>query len=45
VRLGHASGVLPQDAAVSKPGGDYVAGRVTVYRTVRRLMEGYVRIP
>jgi 2-methylaconitate isomerase len=45
VRLGHPSGVLPLDAAVSKAGGDYLAERVTVYRTARRLMEGYVRIP
>ena len=45
VRLGHPSGVLPLDAAVAKQGGDYVAERVTVYRTARRLMEGYVRIP
>jgi 3-isopropylmalate dehydratase small subunit len=27
------------------PGGDYHAKRVTVYRTARRLMEGWVRIP
>ena len=26
-------------------GGDYHAERVTVYRTARRLMEGWVRIP
>src|SRR5499425_3714687 len=45
VRLGHPSGVLPLDAAVTRQGGDYVAERVTVYRTARRLMEGYVRIP
>src|SRR5215472_3662853 len=45
VRLGHPSGVLPLDAAVTKQNGDYVAERVTVYRTARRLMEGYVRIP
>ena len=45
VRLGHPSGVLPLDAAVTRQVGDYVAERVTVYRTARRLMEGYVRIP
>jgi 2-methylaconitate cis-trans-isomerase PrpF len=45
VRLGHPSGVLPLDAAVSRPGGDYLAERVTVYRSARRLMEGWVRIP
>jgi 2-methylaconitate cis-trans-isomerase PrpF len=37
--------VLPLDAAVAGQGGDYVAERVTVYRTARRLMEGWVRIP
>jgi 2-methylaconitate isomerase len=45
VRLGHPSGILPLDAAVTRPGGDYHAERVTVYRTARRLMEGWVRIP
>ena len=45
VRLGHPSGVLPLDAAVARQGGAYVAERVTVYRTARRLMEGWVRIP
>ena len=45
VRLGHPSGVLPLDAAVTRPGGDYHAERVTVYRTARRLMEGWIRIP
>jgi len=45
VLLGHPSGVLPLDAAVSRHGADYLAERVTVYRTARRLMEGYVRIP
>jgi len=45
VRLGHPSGVLPLDAAVAKEAGEYRAERVTVYRTARRLMEGWVRIP
>jgi 2-methylaconitate isomerase len=45
VRLGHPSGLLPLDAAVTRPGGDYHAERVTVYRTARRLMEGWIRIP
>ncbi len=45
VRLGHPSGVLPLDAAVTAQGGEYTAERVTVYRTARRLMEGWVRIP
>jgi 2-methylaconitate cis-trans-isomerase PrpF len=45
VRLGHPSGVLPIDAAVSLRDGRLRAERVTVYRTARRLMEGFVRIP
>ncbi len=43
--LGHPSGVLPIDAAVGVRDGAPWAERVTVYRTARRLMEGYVRIP
>jgi 2-methylaconitate cis-trans-isomerase PrpF len=42
LRLGHPSGVLPIAAEVG-PGP--VVKRVTVYRTARRLMEGFVRIP
>jgi 2-methylaconitate cis-trans-isomerase PrpF len=42
LRLGHPSGVLPIAAEVA-PGP--VATRVTVYRTARRLMEGFVTIP
>jgi 2-methylaconitate cis-trans-isomerase PrpF len=42
LHLGHPSGVLPIAAEVG-PGP--LARRVTVYRTARRLMEGYVRIP
>jgi len=45
VRLGHPSGVLPLDAAVSLREGQPWAERVTVYRTARRLMEGWVRVP
>jgi 2-methylaconitate cis-trans-isomerase PrpF len=45
VRLGHASGVLPIDAAVTLHDSRPRAERVTVYRTARRLMEGFVRIP
>jgi hypothetical protein len=41
IRLGHASGVLPIAAEVR--GGR--AEKVVVYRTARRLMEGYIRIP
>ena len=45
VRLGHPSGVLPIDAAVRLRDGAAWAERVTVYRTARRLMEGFARVP
>lgn len=46
VRLGHPSGVLPIAALVERdPGGAPIARQVTVYRTARRLMEGFVRVP
>ncbi len=45
VRLGHPSGVLPIAARVETRDGRPWALSVTVYRTARRLMEGYVRIP
>jgi 2-methylaconitate cis-trans-isomerase PrpF len=45
IRLGHPSGVLPIDAAVRSQGGGPWAERVTVYRTARRIMEGFARIP
>jgi 2-methylaconitate cis-trans-isomerase PrpF len=45
IRLGHPSGVLPIDAAVRVRDGAPWAERVTVYRTARRLMEGFVRVP
>jgi hypothetical protein len=45
LRLGHPSGVLPIAAAVRVRDGEPWAERVTVYRSARRLMEGFVRIP
>ncbi len=42
LRLGHPSGVLPIAAEVT---AGPTARRVTVYRTARRLMEGFVTIP
>ena len=44
VRLGHPSGVLPIAARVDTAGGEPRAETVTVYRTARRLMEGFVRV-
>jgi len=45
IRLGHPSGVLPIDAAVRLRDGTPWAERVTVYRTARRIMEGFARVP
>ncbi len=46
LRLGHPSGVLPIAALVERdPGGAPIARKVTVYRTARRLMEGFVLVP
>ena len=45
LRLGHPSGVLPIAAAVSVRDGRPHAEHVTVYRSARRLMEGFVRVP
>ena len=41
IRLGHPSGVLPIAALVR--GGH--AEKVVVYRTARRLMDGFIRVP
>ena len=50
VRIGHPSGVLPVAASVTPdptgiPPGVPIVRSVTVYRTARRLMEGFVLIP
>ena len=46
VRIGHPSGILPVAAAVTRGAdGHPVAQTVTVYRTARRLMEGFVLVP
>ena len=45
IRLGHPSGILPIAASVVSRDGHAHAERVTVYRTARRLMEGFVRVP
>jgi 2-methylaconitate cis-trans-isomerase PrpF len=45
IRLGHPSGVLPIAASVKTKDGAPWAEKVTVYRTARRLMEGFVRVP
>jgi len=45
LRLGHPSGTLPVAAVVRARADGPWAERVTVYRTARRLMEGYVLVP
>jgi 2-methylaconitate isomerase len=45
LRMGHPSGVLPIAAVVNTRDGAPHAECVTVYRTARRLMEGFVRVP
>jgi hypothetical protein len=45
VRIGHPSGVLPVAASVVARHGEPWAEGVTVYRTARRLMEGFIRVP
>jgi 2-methylaconitate isomerase len=44
LRLGHPSGVTPIAASVTTREGQPWAEHVTVYRTARRLMEGFVRV-
>jgi 2-methylaconitate cis-trans-isomerase PrpF len=45
VRIGQPSGVLPVAASVAIHHGEPWAEGVTVYRTARRLMEGFIRVP
>src|SRR5262245_11911521 len=45
VRLAHPSGILPVAARVTRRNDEITAECVTTYRTARRLMEGFVRIP
>ncbi len=45
MRIGHPSGVLAIAATVRAEGSECRAVSVCVYRTARRLMEGWVRVP
>jgi len=45
IRLAHPSGVLPIAAGIRSRDGAPWAERVTVYRTARRLLAGFVRVP
>jgi probable AcnD-accessory protein PrpF len=45
VRFGHPSGVLEVGASSRKVGDAWVVEKVTMSRSARRLMEGFVRVP
>ena len=45
IRIGTPSGVLPIGAEVRRAGEHWTVGRLIVYRTARRLMEGRVLVP
>jgi probable AcnD-accessory protein PrpF len=45
VKFGHPSGTLRVGAAASQNGGEWKVEKVTMSRSARVLMEGYVRIP
>ena len=45
IRIGHPSGVAPVAAEVSGSGAEARAERAIVYRTARRLMDGFVYAP
>jgi probable AcnD-accessory protein PrpF len=45
VTFGHPSGTLKVGAAASKNGGDWQVEKVTMSRSARVLMEGWVRVP
>lgn len=44
VRIGHVSGSIGVDATITRQGSEYQYVRGTVYRTARRIMDGYVYI-
>jgi len=45
VKFGHPSGTLRVGAAASKNGGEWKVEKVTMSRSARVLMEGWVRVP
>jgi probable AcnD-accessory protein PrpF len=45
VRMGHPSGVMPVGAKASERDGRWTIDSVTMSRSARRLMEGWVRVP
>lgn len=45
VRIGHVSGSLGVDATMQADGSEFKYVRGTVYRTARRIMDGFIYIP
>ena len=45
LRLAHPSGVTNVDAQLERRDGTWYAASATIYRTARRLMDGYVYVP
>ena len=45
VRFGHPSGTLSVGAETVEQDGDWTVTKVTMSRSARRLMEGWVRVP
>lgn len=45
LRLGHASGVMPAMARVTRTDDGWHVAHATVFRTARRLMDGHVTVP
>ncbi len=42
VRIGHPAGIIEVDVEVEKEDNDFVLKKAVLYRTARRIMEGYV---
>jgi probable AcnD-accessory protein PrpF len=45
IRIGHPSGTLEAAAEARSDNGTWSIAQVSMYRTARRIMEGYVRVP
>lgn len=44
VNIGHPGGIIPVEAAAETVGGELKMKKIGVYRTARRIMEGYVYV-
>ncbi len=45
IRLGHPGGVIPVEVVLREENGGYIYEEAVLYRTARRLMEGFVCVP